>query len=101
MAFDLNEKSMERTAHGRLALQKFGNVPENFRLFDAGLQPEDPVNWVRMRVTGAEFRAAKTGPNKGKLTQLLAGTTRTVVLERHELEAFGQHESNAGQTGAL
>lgn len=74
--------------YGKLALKKMGPVPENFRLFEAGWLGEKPEQWRVMKVRGAEFRVAKSGPNKGKLAILLGSTVRSVFLTREEIQQF-------------
>lgn len=72
---------------GQLALQKLAPVPENFRLYAAGWLGQRPEDFTVMEVTGAQFRAALRGPNKGKLSILIPGTKRTVYVTRAEIEA--------------
>lgn len=74
-------------AYGKVALRKMAPVPENFRLFEAGWIEKRVETWRTMRVTGAEFRHAKSGPNKGALSIMVKGTTRSVYVTREEIEA--------------
>ena len=74
--------------YGKAALKKMGDVPENFRLYCAGWIGSKPEDWKEMDVTGAEFRVAKRGPNKGKLSILIPGTQRKVRVNRKEMEEF-------------
>lgn len=69
-------------------LQKRGPLPENFRLFSAGWMGKDPEDWTAMKVIGAVFREAKTGPNKGKLSIMVEGTKREVFVTEDEMQAF-------------
>lgn len=73
---------------GKAALKKLGPVPENFRLYCAGWLGDRPSEWDTMEVKGAEFRAAKTGPNKGRLTIEVPGTRRTVYVSKAEMAEF-------------
>jgi len=41
-----------------------------------------------MEVTGAEFREAKSGPNKGKLSVLVPNSKRTVHVHISEMIAL-------------
>lgn len=41
-----------------------------------------------MKVTGAEFREAKTGPNKGMRSVLVKGTKRTAFVTVDEMRGF-------------
>ena len=73
---------------GKAALKKMGAVPENFRLYCAGWIGENPEEWKCMDATGAEFRRAARGPNKGKLSIKIPGTERKVRVTRAEMQEF-------------
>lgn len=88
MPADMIEKTFEVTGFGQAALQKLGHLPDDFRLYEAGWVEEKPEDFDTMKVTGAEFRVAKTGKNKGKMTVLVPGTKRTVCVTRDEISAF-------------
>ena len=70
---------------GKAAMVKIGDVSENFRLFEAGWVGH-PRKSDTMKVTGAEFRIAKAGKNKGKLSIKVPDTTRTVYVNRAEMD---------------
>lgn len=95
MAADMSESIYEKMDFGQLALEKLGNVPENFRLYVAGIKPEPPKEWTHMEVTGAEFRAPKAGPNQGKLSIMVPGTRRSVQLMRAELEEYRSKQAQS------
>lgn len=88
MAVDMREGIYEKLDFGQLALMKLGEIPENFRLYVAGIKPEPPQEWTHMEVAGAEFREPKSGPNKGKLCIMVPGSRRSLKLMRDELESF-------------
>lgn len=71
------------TNYGKIALRKLGDLPENFRLYAAHVvgSHEDTI-----KVTGAEFREAKSGPNKGKLSVLIKGTEKTTYVSSVEMD---------------
>lgn len=46
-----------------------------------------------MKVTGADFRVAKAGPDKGKLAVKVKGTDRTVYVTREEIKSFDDQAS--------
>lgn len=75
------------TPYGKVALRKLAPIPENFRLYSAGWMEDHPDDFSVMKVSGAAFRAAKTGPNKGKLSILIRGTDRTVYVTKEEINA--------------
>jgi len=77
------------TAYGKAAYKKLGNVSENFRLYYAGwVGDKDPSKCKEMVVKGAEFRKAKRGKNKGKMTVRVPDTTRTVIVTIDDMKAF-------------
>ena len=63
---DMTKDVFADQSYGKAALKRMGDVPEIFRLFEAGWLEQKPP-FRTMEVKGAEFRAAKTGPYKGKL----------------------------------
>jgi hypothetical protein len=85
--FDMEHDHFADYPHGKAALKKMGEVPENFRLFYAGWLG-DVRNADTMEVRGAEFRRAKAGKNKGKMTIKLPGTERTVYINKNDLAEF-------------
>jgi hypothetical protein len=89
---DMTQKIFESTAYGRAALAKFYDgkePPENFRIFEAGLAQENPtLSDGTMRVSGAEFKTDKRGPNTGKLAVMIKGTERMVYVTRGEILAM-------------
>lgn len=69
---------------GKAALARLAPLPENFVLCEAELLGEGNG----MKVTGAVYRAAKSGPNKGKLTIKVPGTQQVVYLSVEEIKKF-------------
>ena len=78
---DMSERHFEEQPFGQLALQKIGDAPENFRLFDAAWIGDNPQASDTMRVTGAEFRR---GPEK-ELSVMVPNTMRTVYVTAEEM----------------
>ncbi|MFL1405422.1 hypothetical protein ACJO2E_08775 [Marinobacter sp. M1N3S26] len=77
------------TSFGKAALKVMsenGPLPENFRLYEMGWMEDRPEDFRTMKVSGAQFREAKTGPNKGKLSIMVDGTQRTVYVTKRDLE---------------
>lgn len=76
-------------AYGKIAIDKIsklpGGLPDNFRLFEAGWLGN--IGQV-MRVTGAQFRVAKTGPHKGKLAVMIPKTKQTAYVTAEEIKAY-------------
>lgn len=87
MASDMDKDVFADEPYGKVALKKLAPVPANFRLFSAGWLGEKREDWDTMKVTGAEFRAAKSGENKGKLAVVVKGTQRSAYVTRSEMAA--------------
>lgn len=85
---DMGKDIFADCSYGQVALKKLAPVPETFRLFSAGWLGEKPKDWDVMKVTGADFRVAKTGPNKGKLSIRVKGSERSAFVFRAEMQAF-------------
>jgi hypothetical protein len=77
-----------------------GDVPENFRLFEAGWMEKKPP-FRLMEVRGAEFRAAKTGPYKGKLSIMVPGTQRVTYVNKEDMAEFEPKAKKRGQTSIV
>lgn len=84
---DMSKDVFAACSYGKVALEKLAPVPENFRLFSAGWLGEKPENWKTMKVTGAEFREAKSGPSKGQLAIMVKGTQRSTYVTKEEMAA--------------
>lgn len=84
---DMSVNIFKEQSFGKVAMFKIGEVPENFRLYEAGWVGDDPRKSNVMKVTGAEFRVAKSGINKGKLSVRIPGTIRTVFVNSEEMKA--------------
>lgn len=85
---DMQEDIFGKMPFGKIALAKLKPASPNFRLYSAGwLEKGPPETWEVMAVTGAEFREAKSGPNRGKLCIMVKGTKRTVHVHRSEMTA--------------
>jgi len=85
---DMTEKVFEAQAFGKAALHKIGDVHENFRLYSAAWVGDSPCSRDTMRVTGAEFRHAKLGPEKGLLSVMVPNTKRTAYVTKSEIQMF-------------
>lgn len=89
MSFCVKDDLMGNTSYGKAALAKLKSIPgfnptQNFRVYEAGWLG----NTDTMQVTAAEFREAKSGPNKGKLTKIVEGTIQTVYVNQAEMAVF-------------
>ena len=67
-------------------MKNFGDVPENFFIYEAGWLGKRPEDFRVMEVKGAEFRAAKSGPRKGELVVMIQGTRRVTHVTRKDME---------------
>lgn len=85
MPADMTEDTFAAQPYGKIALKKLPPLPQNFRLFSAGWLGEKAQDWDTMKVTGAEFREAISGTNKGKLAIMVKGTQRSAYVTRQEM----------------
>lgn len=88
MSFDMEKDPFANTTFGRLALKKLAPVSPDFRLYSAGWLGAKPEDWKVMSVTGAEFRVAKSGPNKGLRVIRVPGTSQTVHVTAKAMRAW-------------
>ena len=84
---DMSKDLFAQQPYGKIALAKLAPVPANFRLYQAGWLGDKPGDWEVMKITGAEFRVAKTGKNAGKLSILVKGSVRSTYVTRAEMDA--------------
>ena len=87
MDMDMERDFMAALSYGKAALKKLSPVGTHFRLYRAELLGERPDEWTVMKVTGADFRHAKSGPNKGKLSVFVTGSQRSAYVTRAEIQA--------------
>lgn len=84
--FDMKDDPMMQTSYAKAAMKKFGESHENFRIYCAEWLGDKPSEWEVMKVTGAVFREAKKGKNKGKLCIMVKGTQRTTYVTDKEMD---------------
>ena len=82
--------NMNATPFGQAFLKKVaafeGTLPENFFVYEAGwIEAGPPELWNTMRVKGCQFRAAKTGPNKGEICIPVNCTDYTMCVTKEEM----------------
>jgi len=70
--------------YGKIALKKMASDNEDFRLYAARWMGNGRSRDV-MEVTGAVFRIAKSGINKGCLSIMMKGTKRTAYVTSAEM----------------
>lgn len=87
---DMEHDIFAKVSYGKLALKKLAPVGENFRLYSAGWIGEKLEEMTVMQVTGADFRRALSGKNKGKLSILIKGTERTAYVTADEMLFGGE-----------
>lgn len=92
---DMSIDIFKDTSYGIIALERLKPVSENFRLYEV----ETCDNAVK--ITGADFRIAKKGPNKGKLSILLSDTKRTVYVTREEILEQQNKPTNGENHGKI
>ena len=85
---DMEQDFFAEQPYGQLALTKMAPTPENFRLYCAEWLGDKPGDRQVLKITGGEFRRAKAGKNKDKLSILVKGTNKTVFLTSEEIGAL-------------
>jgi len=76
----------EQQRYCKVARKKINPTDPNFRFYAAGwIGNYDTTD--TMEVTGAVFRAAKTGPRKGQMCIEVPGTRRTAYVTVAEMNA--------------
>ena len=69
------------------ATKKLGSLPDGFSFFMFEWLGDRPEEWTVMKVTGAVFREAKSGPRKGQRVIRVPGSERTVYVMDRDIEA--------------
>lgn len=92
---DMTKDIFANCTYGQIALKELAPVSDNFRLYYAGWLEENPKDWKTMKVTGADFRVAKIGRDKGKLSVMIKGSKRSVFVSKAAILAF---EASARQS---
>lgn len=82
MSMNMDDRTWDESGFGKAALQKMGEVPDNFRLYSAGWVGEYP-NCHGMQVTGAEFERMKRKTTHGNK---IKGTERSVYVSKNEIK---------------
>lgn len=85
---DMEHDCFAEQPYGQLALQKMAPTPADFRLYCAEWLGDKQNGRQVLKMTGGEFRRAKSGKNKGKLSILVKGTDKTVFLTSEEIQAL-------------
>jgi hypothetical protein len=85
---DMEIDAFAEYSFGKAALSQMGVVSENFRLYEAGWISDRPADFKVIKVTGAEFRRAKTGKNKGLLSIMIKGTRKIAYVTKDEIRSF-------------
>lgn len=92
---DMRTDPFAEYTYGKLALKKIGSGDPNFRLFKAAWLGKANQRQV-MRVTGATFREALSGPNKGRLCIKVEGSDHSALVTAREMDAYDiAHPSHA------
>ena len=84
---DMRNDLFAEYSYGKVALQKIGVADPNFKLYFAGWLGNGNERQV-MRVNGAIFREAKSGPNKGQLCIKVPGTERSTLVTAREMDEY-------------
>lgn len=68
------------------ARAKLGELPEDFRMYEAGWLGDIKGRGGVLEVKGCCFRAAKSGPRKGQLVIPIRGTEKVAYLTCDEVD---------------
>jgi hypothetical protein len=68
-------------------MKKLKDVQDGFSFYCFEWLGDKPSEWTTMKLTGAVFREAKTGPRKGQRVVMVPGTTRTAYVTVDEINA--------------
>ncbi|MDO8417711.1 MAG: hypothetical protein Q7S87_16045 [Agitococcus sp.] len=79
---------------GKIALKHLASPDANFRLYKAGWLGTGRQREI-MSVTGASFREALSGRNKGQLSIMIPHTSRSVHVTAQEMAEFEAKEQPA------
>lgn len=82
MCFEMMEDYVPSLA----ATKKYGKIPENFAWYEFGWVGDFKTTDT-MKVTGAQFRVAKTGKNKGEPSIVLKETKIEVYINNKDMKA--------------
>lgn len=97
MPKDMTVDNFASLPFGQAALKKLNVTSKNFRFYSSEtLDLDKPRKLRRMRLKGAIFRPALSGPSKGRLTIMVANTIQTATIEQSDIirETFYLQESN-------
>jgi hypothetical protein len=84
---DMRADIFAEQTFGKVALKKLTPTDENFRLYKAGWLGNGRQREI-MEVSGAVFRAALRGPNKGKLSIMVPNSSRSIHVTAREMDEF-------------
>ena len=88
MSMNMDNDVWGDASFAKIALQRMGDVPENFRIYAAGWLGEFP-NCHGMQVTGAEFARMKRKTTHGTK---IKGTERTVYVSKKDMRELDERE---------
>lgn len=91
------EAIFERLSNGGAGRQKLERelsreLASSFYFFRGELVGDHRKGRVPMRLTGCEFRQAKSGPRAGRWVMPVPGTNKTVIVTPAEVDAFEKTE---------
>lgn len=84
---DMQDDWMARENYGKAAMKTLEPVPPNFRIFKMERLGVELPESTGIRITGAEFQVATSGPELGLLSVMVEGSERTVRVTTEEIKA--------------
>ena len=82
MAFDM----MNDYPPSLAGIKKMREVPDGFCFYAFAWLGDNPEDFDVMRLTGAVYREAKSGPNKGKRTIQVPNSVRNIYVTAQEIK---------------
>ena len=70
------------------AAHKLGEIPDGFMFYEWEWIGDNPKQWTIMKVTGAVFREAKSGPRKGERVIKVSRTQQSIYVTSDEINKF-------------
>ena len=81
-------EDLQSSEMAALAKTKFANTPENFLIYAFEWLGDTQTDNCIMKITGAVFREAKSGPRKGQRVIKVDDTDQMVFFTPKEIEVF-------------
>ena len=88
MSCDMEIDIFAEHSFGKAALKKIAHENPDFRLYSAEWLGDKPCDFEVMKITGAVFRIATKGKNKGKRTVMVPGSKCVSYVTKEEMKKY-------------